>query len=122
MINRDETAAKRILKEWADMKHNLERLFRERDFKNVDAMMKQGIGLFIRFLYITNGQDDQPASRQPIPYQEFSVIPINLEERLEFVRNRPNLFHSYRQLSELMVELEKLFVIENIKKSSRTNS
>ena len=42
--------------------------------------------------------------------------PVNLEERLGFIISRPTLFHSYRQLTELMVEQEKLYAKKNIVK------
>lgn len=105
-----------ILKEWNEMKTRLENLFRDRDQKNAKIIMEKGIALFIHFLCVTNERAATP--RQAIPYQQFTIQPVNLEERLEFIISRPHLYHSYRQLAELMVELEKLFVKKNIRKKS----
>ncbi|WP_462412003.1 YpoC family protein [Neobacillus sp. Marseille-QA0830] len=121
MNNRQETF-EMILSEWDGINQGLQRVFREREDRNADAMMKQGIYLFIRLLYITNELEDAPHSLLPVPFPQLKIKPINLEERLEFIKKRPGLFHSYRQLSELMIELEKLYVKESIKKSSRSKS
>ncbi|WP_251554136.1 YpoC family protein [Neobacillus muris] len=120
-MNNQQDTAKKILTEWGEMKQELEGFFRDRDQAKAETKMKQGISLLIHLLYITNGRDDYHHS-QPALYPQFMIKPINLEERLEFIRKRPALFHSYRQLSELMIELEKLFVKQTIKKSSRTTS
>lgn len=107
-----------LLKEWEDIKMRLEQLFRERDQTNAKGWMEKGIALFIQFLYYTN--EESTALSDSIPFQRFYFKPVNIEERLGFIIARPGLYHSYRQLSELMVEQEKLFVKKSItKKSSR---
>ena len=37
------------------------------------------------------------------------IKPINIRERLDYIIQNPNKFHSFIQLSELFVEMEKLF-------------
>lgn len=109
----------RILEEWQSVKELLDDLYRSRDFKNTKAWMDKGIELFLQFMVQTN---DMPFFKDTIPYDQFEIKPVNLEERLEFIIERPNLYHSYRQLSELMSEQEKHFVKKNIiKKSSKPN-
>ena len=78
--------------------------------------MKKGIGLFLQFLFWSN---DRPISAiESTPLNLLEIKPVNLEERLGFIISRPNLFHSYRQLSELMVEHEKLFAKNKIIKKA----
>jgi hypothetical protein len=109
-----------LLEEWEKIKGQLEELFRERDQKRASEIMKKGISLFIQFLCWSN--DTPVFLDRPINSKQFEFKPVNLEERLGFIMSRPNLYHSYRQLSELMIEQEKLFVKRNIlKKASNPN-
>lgn len=109
-----------LIKEWKDIKDQLEILFRERDQQNAKKLMDQGINLFIQFISLSNGF---PASLdKPFTPNQYDFKPVNVEERLGFIMYRPALYHSYRQLSELMVEQEKLYVKINIlKKASKPN-
>lgn len=110
-------AVSAILEEWELMKPKIEELFRNRDQKNAKIQMQKGILLFKQFLAIAN-DSTIVSGEQIISYQQLICKPVNLEERLEFIVARPNLHHSYIQLAELMVELQKLFVKKNIIKKS----
>jgi hypothetical protein len=109
-----------LMNEWEVVKNQLEELYRNRDQNNARLAMKKGIGLFIQLLFWSN---DQPVLlKEPIPSIPLVYQPVNLSERLAFIMSRPNLFHSFRQLSELIVEQEKLYVKKSIlKKASRPN-
>ena len=109
-----------LLNEWEKNKIQLEALFRKREYKNTKELMEKGITLFFHFLTMSN---ELPLSdNAPSNYNEFAFKPVNVEERLTFIMSRPALYHSYRQLSELMVEQEKLYVKRNIlKKASKPN-
>jgi hypothetical protein len=109
-----------LLKEWKDIKDQLEVLFRERKQHKTKPLMDQGINLFIQFLSLSNGLPEL-VDKSFIPNQ-YEFKPVNVEERLGFITSRPALYHSFRQLSELMVEQEKLFVRKSIiKKASKPN-
>ncbi|WP_066369559.1 YpoC family protein [Neobacillus fumarioli] len=99
-----------ILEEWKTVKDQLEDVFRRRDLTNVKTYMDKGIELFKQLLALTNDKTELP------PFDQLVYKPVNLAERFEFIMNRPNLYHSFRQLSELMKELEKLYVKNNVKK------
>lgn len=107
-----------LLTEWKIVKEQLEVLYQNRDQKNTLEGMRKGISLFIQYLYWTNDQPLMPS--RPFSLHLLEVKPVNLEERIGFIISRPNLFHSYRQLSELMTEQEKLYAKKNIlKKASK---
>jgi hypothetical protein len=109
-----------LLEEWKTIKVKLEDNFRKRNQQETRELMEQGIQLFVMFMYLTN--ESSAVTEEKIPFEQFSYKPVNIEERLGFIQSRPNLFHSFRQLAELMVEQEKQFVKKNIKeKSSRHN-
>ena len=94
-----------IEKEWTSLKLGLERKFQQRDPK-VHVEMKAAIALFLMKLFWSNGRPVQLNDwKQKV--RELDIKPVNVEERLEFVFRRPYSYHSYRQVSELMIEQEK---------------
>jgi hypothetical protein len=103
-----------LLTEWKVVKTELEVLYRKRDQKTTHQGMRRGVGLFLQFLYWSN--DKQVKIKELEPIDRLEIKPVNLDERLGFIITRPNLFHSYRQLAELMTEQEKLFAKKNIVK------
>ena len=107
-----------LLKEWNAIKPQLEDFFSRRDIKQVEKPMKFGISLLIEFVYWTN---EEPVKfSQPIQLGNLKVKPVNLEERLAFILARPTLHHSFIQLGELMVEMEKQYVKQlALKKASK---
>ncbi|MDN3016740.1 hypothetical protein PH210_11090 [Paenibacillus sp. BSR1-1] len=114
MDNKDQEVMN-ILKEWKLVKERLDVSFRSRSFKNIKEWMEKGIELFIQFILKTN---DRSFFQGTLQFDQLETKPINLEERLAFIKARPNLYHSYRQLSELMDEQEKHFAKNTIKKKS----
>ncbi len=103
-----------LLAKWNQVRSELETLYRKRDQKSTLQLMKKGIGYFLQFLYWSN--DSQVNLKEPLPLNLLVIKPVNLEERITYILSRPNLFHSYRQLSELFTEQEKLFAKKNIVK------
>jgi hypothetical protein len=96
-----------IFDEWKAVKQNLKKLFEERDSKGAVQPMKKGIGLFLEAVYWCN---HIPVRLKEQNFDQLKVKPINVHERLQFIMNRPGHYHSFVQLSELMVEQEKHFV------------
>ncbi|MFE8695696.1 YpoC family protein [Cytobacillus sp. FJAT-53684] len=107
-----------LINEWSTEKVNLEKLFTIRDYKNTLAPMKKGIGLFLQFVYWAN---DNPVNFQkPFTSEDLKVQPVNMGERIGFIIQRPTLYHSFAQLNELMIEMEKQYVKHMaIKKASK---
>lgn len=110
----NDEAISRLLVDWVHIKTELEVLYRNRDQKSTIQGMKKGIGLFIQFLFWGNEKEINLKAFEPL--ERLEIKPVNLDERLGFIIRRPNLYHSYRQLSELMVEQEKLYAKKNILK------
>ncbi len=107
-----------LLKEWNAIKPVLEDFFSRRDIKEVEKPMKFGISLLLEFVYWTNEHPVQFSQTTLI--RKLKIMPVNLEERLSFILSRPTLHHSFIQLSELMVEMEKQYVKQMaLKKASK---
>jgi hypothetical protein len=105
-----------LMEEWNGIKDKLEALYKIRDVKSTIPYMEKGIELFLQFLFWTNEQS--VSLNQPIPVIGLAFKPVNVEERLAFIQSRPSLFQSYRQLCELMVEQEKIYIKQNIKRKA----
>lgn len=107
-----------LLSEWKKINEECQMLFSERKTKQALEPMKEGIALFLTFLYWIH---DEPVQLKGWEEQvkKLSIQPVNLVERLTFIIQRPALYHSYIQLSELFRELEKHYAKSRIKKSPR---
>lgn len=94
-----------IKTEWPHLKERLESKFQQRD-REVQDDAKAVIALFLMNLFWSNGRPVQLHSwKQRV--RELNIKPVNVEERLEFIFRRPYSYHSYMQVSELMIEQEK---------------
>lgn len=109
-----------LLEEWNDIKVDLEECYNKRDQAKTLINMKKGIELFQHLMFLTN---EKPIILiEHIEWNLLEYKPVNITERFAFIKSRPNLFHSFRQLSELMVEQEKQFMKKNsMKKASKPN-
>ncbi|KMY54582.1 MULTISPECIES: YpoC family protein [Bacillaceae] len=94
-----------VEREWSQLQSQLEEKFQQRD-KKIQLEMKAAIALFLMKLFWSNGQPVQLNNwKQNV--KKLDIKPVNVEERLEFIFNRPYSYHSYRQVFELMSEQEK---------------
>lgn len=96
-----------IFNEWKKVKQNLLDFYENRDSRGAVLPMKKAIGLFLEAVYWSN---HVPVKLNGMSLEKLKVKPINADERLEFIMNRPGLYNSFKQLSELMAEQEKQFV------------
>jgi len=104
---------------WKEEKVKIGEVFQQRKNKQAKEPMTRWVAHFISVLFWMN---DQPVPsvvhlNEHIPALAYK--PINAWERLSFVLQRPQLHHSYSQLSELYTEIEKIYYkksIMNIKK------
>ncbi|WP_428908902.1 YpoC family protein [Niallia sp. Krafla_26] len=95
-----------LFSEWNHLKMELQEGFTKRDLSRTEIPMKKGIELFLKALYWSNLQS---VNDNMDSMDRLTVKPINIRERLAYIIKTPNKFHSFIQLSELFVEMEKLF-------------
>ncbi|WP_394232751.1 YpoC family protein [Niallia oryzisoli] len=100
-----------VLKQWEIIKADLHETFSIRDQAGTVEPMKKGIGLFLELLYWCNGSPVLWKINKEVVLEN---KPVNWEERLDFILSYPNKYHSYIQLTELIVEMEKIFVKQQI--------
>ncbi len=110
-----------VLRKWENMKAVLYEKFSIRDQDATLYPMKIGVGLFLEILYWSNGQ---PVLWKRNGGGQLGNKPVNWEERLEFILDYPKKYHSFIQLTELISEIEKIFIkqqtIMNMKKASKS--
>lgn len=100
-----------LLEEWLVVKKELNLLFDKRDKKNALEPMMKGIKIFEQFLFLSNEREltaKETTNNEEI-ILSFTWKPVNVIERLRFIHNRPNSFHSFIQLTELINEQEKQY-------------
>ncbi|CEG27621.1 YpoC family protein [Bacillus sp. B-jedd] len=103
----------RLLKDWQDIKVELNSLYKLRRKEEIRRSMKKGISLFLQFLFWSNGV---PVILQNLPkVGELAIKPANCEERIAFLIERPDGFHSFIQLGELIDEQKKRFFANSVK-------
>lgn len=99
--------------EWKEIESVLTQLFASKH-QDTRTRMTDGIALFFMFLFWSN---DEPVHLQK--WQEktkhYAVKPVNLEERLQFILDRPFSYPAFRQLSALMLEQQKRIAVKRTK-------
>lgn len=104
-----------ILQEWEKLKVELHEKYTAREKSSIPEMMRKGIALFYELLFWCN---HQPVDLNKEQLTELTIKPINTPERLAFITSRPANYHSYVQLAELFIELQKIFSKEQVMKKA----
>lgn len=105
-LNKSDNRIFLLLEEWNEVKEEISIQFKNRDNKNALTPMMKGINIFEQFLFLCN---DRELINQQESILGFNWKPVNITERLTFIKNKPSLYHSFIQLSELMNEQEKQY-------------
>lgn len=95
-----------LLIRWKELNKELTELFEKRDRKKALPLMEEGVKTFIEFLFLSNEMEPNHGKEAIL---DIKWKPVNVAERLLFIEKRPDLYHSFIQLSELMNEQEKQF-------------
>lgn len=107
-----------LFEKWRLIKTDCELFFSNRKAGLALEPMKEGIKLFFSAVYWMNEKPVQLSAWKK-QMEACPVKPINLVERLSFIMERPAFYHSFRQLSELFIEFEKLFVRNKLLKAKK---
>jgi len=99
----------KILHHWNEnVKPLLLKYHSSRNSKQSLPWMIEGLSIFFCLLFWTN---DAPVKLQKWENEldDLTLVPLNTKERVQFIMRHPVLHHSFIQLSELIVEMEKLY-------------
>ncbi len=100
-----ESFIRGLLKSWGEKEENLKNLFKSRT-KDTLQIMKKAIAQFFMFMYWSNGQPVRLEGWES-HIAHLSIKPVNVVERLIFIRMNATQYHSYIQLSQLFEEQHK---------------
>lgn len=89
----------KVQRNWEEARLELDKCFKSREASRAKPIMEASVELFCEYLLDANGTD---------MIKKCEMKPVNVSERLEFIKGRPWLYHSYVQLSQLFSEQEKL--------------
>ncbi|GGE56585.1 YpoC family protein [Priestia taiwanensis] len=103
-----------IIESWKETIEEVAELFKNRNRKGARPFMVRYIAHFVSSIFWLNeryvaGIDDILISMKELP-----IKPLNIEERLQFILESPDHYHSFVQLRELYEEFEKIAVKQQI--------
>ncbi|NLP50331.1 YpoC family protein [Bacillus sp. RO1] len=98
-----------ILTGWKEKEILLNSLHEVRDRKEARRQILLPIAWFLQLLFWMNGQPVRGLTDLKTEVGRLKWKPINVDERLDFVFKKPEMYHSYIQLQQLYNESAKLF-------------
>ncbi|MBE4910246.1 GTPase [Bacillus luteolus] len=117
-INKKD-AVTTVLKKWKLQKEIIGEFFKKRDRASAKVPMIRSLSYLICCLNWVNEKPVCSLKNINSMIVCLKYKPINVAERLSFITDNPNHYHSYIQLSQLFEEFEKQFYkIESLKKAS----
>ena len=91
-----------LLQQWSSVKEQIHRGYEQKSIE-VQSHMLQAISIYNNLLVEVSDTEIFNANDM----KKYEVLPLNGEERYEFVVTHPSHFVAYRQLSELFEETTK---------------
>lgn len=98
-----------LLASWKEKETILNSLHEDRNRKEAKEQMIPCIAWFLQLLFWMNEQPVRSLTDWKRDAAYLKWKPVNVEERLEFVLKKPELYHAFIQLQQLFTESAKLF-------------
>jgi hypothetical protein len=100
-----------MIEEWTKHKPLLKEMFQQRNRVDARPYMIKCIGYFVMSLFWFNDRPVSSIQNLEALINDLPQKPVNTLERLRFVLNSPDYYHSFIQLDQLFEELNKQFQI-----------
>jgi hypothetical protein len=97
-----------VLQLWNEEKAALEHCFARRDRRAARQPMIRGLSYLLSCLFWLNGKRVSNVRHWQEEIRALPVTPVNCLERLQFIFDRYDVYHSFIQLCELFEETAKL--------------
>lgn len=94
---------------WKEKEVKLNTLHDKRERSDVKVHVIGGIALLLQAIFWMNQVPVRSLADWEKEISQLPEIPVNIEERLDFVMKKPELYHSFIQLQQLFTESSKLF-------------
>ncbi|AJG57533.1 YpoC family protein [Bacillus cereus] len=114
--NEIENSIPVMLNVWKNKHEDIATLFRNRKKQEAEGPMILFAAHLLSIVYWLNEQPVHSLNKIEDFTSELEVQPVNFIERYSFIIKKPNNYHSYIQLAQLYIEIEKLYVKKMITK------
>ncbi|MBY7122993.1 GTPase [Bacillus sp. 16GRE42] len=114
--NEIENSIPVLLKVWKSKHEDIATLFRNRNKQEAEGPMILLAAHLLSIVFWLNEQPVHSLNEMEAYTSKFEVQPVNFMERYSFIIKKPNNYHSYIQLAQLYIEIEKLYVKKMITK------
>lgn len=104
-----------VLEQWKKLNSIIISGYKNRN-TNKSAII-HALSLLTICLFWSNGKPVKSLHVKNMRISELKYKPVNCEERLRFVFQKPTQYHSYVQLQQLFTELEKIFSTAQVVKN-----
>ncbi len=108
-----------MLNVWKNKHEDIAILFRNRNKQEAEGPMILFAAHLLSVVYWLNEQPVHSLNEMQINTNKLKVQPVNFMERYSFIIKKPSNYHSYIQLAQLYIEIEKLYVKKMITKEVR---
>ncbi|HDR7781477.1 MULTISPECIES: YpoC family protein [Bacillus] len=114
--NEIENSIPVLLKVWKSKHEDIATLFRNRNKQEAEGPMILFAAHLLSIVFWLNEQPVHSLNEMEAYTSKLEVQPVNFMERYSFIIKKPNNYHSYIQLAQLYIEIEKLYVKKMITK------
>ncbi|MBM6644721.1 YpoC family protein [Bacillus sp. RIT 809] len=114
--NEIETSIPAVLNIWKSKHEEIATLFRNRKKQEAEGPMILFAAHVLSVIYWLNEQPVYSLNGMQVNTNKLEVQPVNFMERYSFIIKKPSNYHSYIQLAQLYIEIEKLYVKKMITK------
>ncbi|WP_456278583.1 YpoC family protein [Bacillus sp. AK128] len=111
-------AVDEVIRQWGDHSSKVRELFNLRQREEAKPLMIQSIAYYLLALAWTNNYPLESLVHWKEECNRYKTQPVNGAERLEYIINNPDHYHSFLQLTELFEELNKQFQLSIIKQKN----
>ncbi|HDR7674818.1 YpoC family protein [Bacillus wiedmannii] len=105
-----------LLNVWKSRHEDIATLFRNRNKQEAESPMILFAAHLLSIIYWLNEQPVHSLNEMEAYTSKLEVQPVNFMERYSFIIKKLNNYHSYIQLAQLYIEIEKLYVKKMITK------
>ncbi|MBE7126307.1 GTPase [Bacillus mycoides] len=114
--NEIETSIPAVLNIWKSRHEEIATLFRNRKKQEAEGPMILFAAHLLSIVYWLNEKPVHSLYEIQVNTNELEAQPVNFIERYSFIIKKPSNYHSYIQLAQLYIEIEKLHVKKMITK------
>ncbi|MYL32782.1 hypothetical protein GLW08_17715 [Pontibacillus yanchengensis] len=108
---------------WKKEREYIASLYQSRQTDKASACMEKHITGFIKSLYLLNDMEYREDKSTNEDVERFQYKPMNMKDRLTFIKQSKQHYHAYIQLDELFEALEKQFAkVKIIKKKDQSSA